>query len=65
MPPLGKVPIYAPPSQILHFQNHAGYDMVKLETLAAIAVQCDKYDCKRALRPWISVWLSSLNHRES
>jgi hypothetical protein len=43
---------------ILHFQNHTGYEALEPRELAAIAFQSDKYDCARALKPWISVWLA-------
>jgi hypothetical protein len=43
---------------ILHFQNHTRYEALEPRELAAIAVQSDKYDCARALKPWISVWLA-------
>ncbi|KAH7308607.1 hypothetical protein B0I35DRAFT_98915 [Stachybotrys elegans] len=44
---------------ILHFQNLADNDTVELRTLEAISIVCDKYDCIKALRPWIPLWLGN------
>ncbi|KAH7302893.1 hypothetical protein B0I35DRAFT_329428, partial [Stachybotrys elegans] len=43
---------------ILHFWIYAQYEKFEPKTLLTIPIQCDKYDCIRALKPWISVWLS-------
>jgi hypothetical protein len=42
---------------ILHYRDLEVYDSLHPETLATVAICSDKYDCTRALRPWISQWL--------
>jgi hypothetical protein len=45
---------------ILHYQ--AGDDNRKMdaERLARLSIHCDKYDCVRALGPWVSIWFQNL-----
>jgi len=44
----GKVPETAPP----------------LDTLAKLAILSDKYDCNRALKPWIALWVRNVDNIE-
>ena len=41
---------------LLHFRTLKRFDTLTPEALAAVALQSDKYDCARALRPWVSHW---------
>lgn len=41
---------------LLHYQTLEAHDRLDPRALAAVAIQSDKYDCTRALRPWISLW---------
>ncbi len=41
---------------LLHFQTLERFDTLTPEALAAVALQSDKYDCARALRPWVAQW---------
>ncbi len=45
---------------ILHYQ--AGDDNRKMDAkrLARLSIHCDKYDCIRALGPWVSIWFQNL-----
>ncbi|OGM44094.1 hypothetical protein ABOM_007322 [Aspergillus bombycis] len=40
---------------ILHYKG-SGEDQMNAERLALMAIHCDKYDCIKALRPWIFKW---------
>lgn len=42
--------------RILHYQAGEIAMSMKPKTIAAMAVQSDKYDCNKALRPWIEHW---------
>jgi hypothetical protein len=45
---------------ILHFKaDSEGYDL-DAKALAQLSIHSDKYDCTRALRPWVSSWFKSL-----
>lgn len=45
---------------ILHFKaDSEGYDL-DAKSLAQLSIHSDKYDCTRALRPWVSNWFKSL-----
>jgi hypothetical protein len=41
---------------LLHFRNLSIPDSMGPERLAMLAIQCGKYDCNGALRPWIALW---------
>ncbi|RAL06798.1 BTB/POZ domain-containing protein [Aspergillus homomorphus CBS 101889] len=40
--------------KVLHYQEEE--NQMNAEMLARLAVLCDKYDCNRALRPWVFKW---------
>lgn len=46
---------------ILHYHNLEVYDTLDPKTLAAVAICSDRYDCTRALRPWISQWFGKVS----
>ncbi|RYP26565.1 hypothetical protein DL768_011705 [Monosporascus sp. mg162] len=46
---------------LLHYRNVESYDRLDPKALAAVALQSDKYDCTRALRPWLSHWFRSVS----
>lgn len=43
---------------ILHYKDPG--DEMDAKMLAALAIHCDKYNCIRALKPWIKIWLTSI-----
>jgi hypothetical protein len=45
---------------LLHYQKFEVYDRLDPETLAAVALHSDKYDCTRALRPWTLQWFRNV-----
>ncbi|KAJ9130228.1 hypothetical protein NKR23_g12296 [Pleurostoma richardsiae] len=45
---------------VLHYQNLKTYDTLHAKELAAVALHSDKYDCTKALRPWISQWFGRI-----
>ncbi|KAK3906043.1 hypothetical protein C8A05DRAFT_12187 [Staphylotrichum tortipilum] len=45
---------------LLHFRTLKRYDTLTPEALAAIALLSDKYDCAKALRPWVSHWFRAV-----
>jgi len=45
---------------VLHYQNVETYVTLHAKELAAVALHSDKYDCTRALRPWISQWFGRI-----
>jgi BTB/POZ domain len=50
---------------LLHYRNLGDYDVLEPKELATVALHSDKYDCTRALRPWISQWLGSIRDTPS
>jgi hypothetical protein len=44
--------------RILHYQEPEQDNPMDAETFAILAIHCDKYDCVKALRPWIFKWFS-------
>lgn len=47
--------------EILHHHPPAEIDANKnAKEIASIAIHCDKYDCRTALRPWIYYWFRDL-----
>ncbi|EAU34574.1 predicted protein [Aspergillus terreus NIH2624] len=48
--------------RILHYQEPEQGVSVDAETLAKISIHCDKYDCVKALNPWVFKWFSELQH---
>ncbi|ELQ40411.1 hypothetical protein OOU_Y34scaffold00439g1 [Pyricularia oryzae Y34] len=46
----------SPILRIFHHQAVGVEFSVEPETLATLAIHCEKYDCDRALRPWIEHW---------
>lgn len=45
---------------ILHYHEPKEMAHMNPKSLAILAVHCDKYDCIKALRPWISIWFRDL-----
>lgn len=43
---------------ILHYQEPSEVISMNAESLAILAIHCDKYDRIKALRPWVSYWFS-------
>ncbi|KAL2017531.1 hypothetical protein VTK56DRAFT_2023 [Thermocarpiscus australiensis] len=41
---------------LLHFRAPEAYDRLDPRMITKVALQSDKYDCSRALRPWSSQW---------
>lgn len=41
--------------RILHHQEPEQVEPMNAERLAIFAIHCDKYDCVKALRPWILI----------
>lgn len=44
--------------RILHHQEPEQVEPMNAERLAIFAIHCDKYDCVKALRPWILIWFN-------
>jgi hypothetical protein len=44
--------------RILHYQEPEQDNPMDAETFAILAIHSDKYDCIKALRPWIFKWFS-------
>ncbi|KAJ5958222.1 uncharacterized protein N7479_005372 [Penicillium vulpinum] len=42
---------------LLHYQEPEEIPYNSTEWLAKLAIHCDKYDCVKALRPWVSNWI--------
>jgi hypothetical protein len=45
---------------VLHYQADITYQDVNAEKLARLAIHCDKYDCTKALGPWVSTWFKDV-----
>jgi hypothetical protein len=45
--------------RILHYQCASIPLSTDPETLAALAIHCDKYDCNKAMKPWIAHWCNN------
>lgn len=45
---------------ILHYQELKEMTHMTPKSLAILAIHCDKYDCVKALRPWVSTWFRDL-----
>ena len=43
---------------IAHFQHDRVPDELAFQELVNLAALCDKYDCLRLMRPWMSPWLT-------
>ncbi|KAJ9311380.1 hypothetical protein DTO271D3_8357 [Paecilomyces variotii] len=41
---------------ILHYQERPEIEGLSAKEMATLAICCDKYDCARVIRPWISNW---------
>jgi len=46
--------------RILHYQGSSADYVMEPERLARLSLHCDKYDCTRALGPWVSTWLRNV-----
>lgn len=46
--------------RVLHYQGRSADRTMDAETLARLSHHCDKYDCTRALRPWVKIWLENV-----
>ncbi|RYO00069.1 hypothetical protein AA0121_g13445 [Alternaria tenuissima] len=46
--------------RVLHYQGSSADHKMDAETLARLSHHCDKYDCTRALRPWVQIWLKNV-----
>jgi hypothetical protein len=45
---------------ILHYKADREFHILDSEDLARLAIHCDKYDCTKALGPWISTWFDEV-----
>jgi hypothetical protein len=45
---------------VLHYKADREFHILDAEALALLAIHCDKYDCARALGPWISTWFDKM-----
>ncbi|KAJ5113100.1 hypothetical protein N7456_001634 [Penicillium angulare] len=45
---------------VLHFRETGEVLKMDIKRLAKVAIHCDKYDCARALTPWIPYWFNQL-----
>jgi hypothetical protein len=45
---------------VLHYKADSTYQVVDAEKLARLAIHCDKYDCTKALGPWVSTWFKNV-----
>jgi hypothetical protein len=45
---------------VLHFKANSEDHVLDSERLARLAIHCDKYDCTRALGPWVSTWFENV-----
>jgi hypothetical protein len=45
---------------ILHYRAGDEDHIMNAERLARLAVHCDKYDCTKAVRPWVPIWFENL-----
>jgi hypothetical protein len=50
--------------RILHYQGSPVDYAMEAEKLARLSIQCDKYDCTRALGPWVTTWLRSVKTKD-
>lgn len=46
--------------KVLHYQTDSEDRNMKLEDLANLTVHCDKYDCTKAVGPWVSTWFKNI-----
>ncbi|KAE8136573.1 hypothetical protein BDV38DRAFT_249286 [Aspergillus pseudotamarii] len=46
--------------RILHYQDPTQDNPITAEAFAVLAIQCNKYDCIRAICPWTFKWFSDL-----
>jgi hypothetical protein len=45
---------------VLHYKADREFHVLDAEALALLAIHCDKYDCARALGPWVSTWFEEM-----
>jgi hypothetical protein len=45
---------------ILHYKADREFHILDSEDLAQLAIHCDKYDCTKALGPWVSTWFTEV-----
>jgi len=50
--------------RILHYQGSPQEYVMDAEKLARLSLQCDKYQCTRALGPWVTIWLRNVARRD-
>lgn len=51
--------------RILHYQGDPTEYVIEAERLARLALLCDKYDCTRALGPWVPTWLRNVGTKDN
>jgi hypothetical protein len=45
---------------VLHYKADREFHVLDSEDLARLAIHCDKYDCTKALGPWLSTWFNEV-----
>jgi hypothetical protein len=45
---------------VLHYKADREFHCLDAEALALLAIHCDKYDCAKALKPWVSTWFEGM-----
>jgi hypothetical protein len=50
--------------RVLHYQGSPKDYVMEAETLARLSIHCDKYDCTRALGPWVPTWLRNVGRKD-
>lgn len=50
---------------VLHFRKSSEAISMDAQSLATLSIHCDKYDCFKALRPWVFAWFRNFQSRQS
>lgn len=50
--------------RVLHYQGSSADYAMEAETLARLSLHCVKYDCTRALGPWVQIWLENVTTKD-
>jgi hypothetical protein len=45
---------------VLHYKADREFHILDSEDLARLSIHCDKYDCTKALGPWVSTWFNEV-----
>jgi hypothetical protein len=45
---------------VLHYRTDGEDQTINAERLARLAIHCDKYDCVKALGPWVLQWFNNI-----